>query len=268
MLTLVEADGDNSLWESVWLNVLPANRWERLFGKSTGNPFPWTQKLRKTVSPQNSNSLEVYWAMPRRLRLVNEAGNVVGLLRQPNGIDYQGWKHPLTPYRVAATKEVVAVRIAPGHIGYGDWVGIATLGGPPGSTPAMVVSEFIQRRWEGGSLRLRACGWALVDAGSPGVFVEQTVPLMPTGDAELVKGMLDAAIKRSRRLDDALKRLHVNTLRDRLFAETEADWYERLRAREAGDWDKLLHRTAIRLFDKATDLRGNIGKVMQERSRV
>ncbi len=268
MLTLVEPENDGSLWQSVWHNVLPANRWATRFGTSEKCPFPWKMPLRATASPQDSDPLEVYWAMPRRLRTLRDGARVVAMLRQSGGIDYAGWRHPLTPYRVGAEKKPVGVTIKPGHIGYGEWVGIATLSGPEGSSPATVVSEFIERRWDGGSLRLRTVGWALIDSASPGAFVEQTVPFMPAVDTALVKSMLDCAKKQSARLDRALRLVNINSLGDRLYAETESEWYTRLRQGDAGDWEKLVYRFAVRLFDAATDLRGDIGAVMAARSKL
>ena len=148
LTTFVEpADANASLWRKCWMNVLPAKRWEKRFGKSDRKfVAPWTRAITdKPLTPQVSHSLTVLWQCPRRWRLtVDGDGLVRRVHRKAQGQDYEGWSHPWTPYVAKETGERFPARIR-AHFGFSDWAGIA-LNARPTHEPAAVVSQFFQQQ--------------------------------------------------------------------------------------------------------------------------
>ena len=110
------------LWQKLWLNVIYQEDVDLIPGDSTkkdrSDIFPWMGKTRtspnkKPTSPSDTNPLQHYWAMPRRIRLKVEPvkekkcdlsgekleHGVRFYKRIHDGVYYtNGWIHPLTPY--------------------------------------------------------------------------------------------------------------------------------------------------------------------------
>jgi len=123
LTTLIMPDSDQCiLWQKLWLNVIYREDIDLIPGdltkKDCSDIFPWMGKTRtspnkKTTSPSDTNPLQHYWAMPRRIRLKVEPvkekkcdlsgekleHGVRFYKRIHDGIYYtNGWVHPLTPY--------------------------------------------------------------------------------------------------------------------------------------------------------------------------
>lgn len=109
----------STLWQKIWLNVLTLEDIGVIPKGKDSNEFifPWLTETRRSpnkeaTSPEDGHPLQVYWPMPRRVRLiVEESDGVCDLYgekvfrcvryykRIKDGIYYKnGWKHPLTPY--------------------------------------------------------------------------------------------------------------------------------------------------------------------------
>lgn len=168
MTTLVRpSEADSSLWRKLWLNVISRSEWDYPDPNfADGSVFPWLAPTRvsdKTGEPiyskdETIHPLHVYWAMPRRIRLIIEptsdylandadANNSVNdnlyddltgepivlsqlLVRsyrtQNYGANYEGdWSpHPFTPYRFNPKKPDEApfsIKAQPGGITYKLW---------------------------------------------------------------------------------------------------------------------------------------------------
>lgn len=150
--TLVVADPAQdrkagALWHSVWLNVLPRLYFESLSGNpGLRNPehrFPWLADTRTSDTKQGGapttaaevHPLQMYWAMPRRIRLDFGGGEtgqcdlcgtnshlVTQYLTRNYGVDYAGpWQHPLTPRRRTPSGEWLPQHPQAGGIGYRHW---------------------------------------------------------------------------------------------------------------------------------------------------
>ncbi|GGO67560.1 type I-E CRISPR-associated protein Cse1/CasA [Bowmanella pacifica] len=148
LTTLVLPEEDNSsLWQKLWLNVLSRN----LFNYPqadlhSATVFPWLAKTRTSekkgseiyMQDKDVHPLQMYWAMPRRIRLQVEPKpaicqlsgqqadfSVSQYVTQNFGANYAGtWSHPLTPYRFNPKKpeeEHFSVKGQPGGIGYRQW---------------------------------------------------------------------------------------------------------------------------------------------------
>ncbi|MGX6610468.1 type I-E CRISPR-associated protein Cse1/CasA [Enterobacter kobei] len=172
LTTLIElqsyrGERQTPLWRKLWLNVMPQ--------LESGLPlptqyddaiFPWLAPTRTSerasalVTEDRANKLQAYWGMPRRIRLDFSAvqSGYCDLCLAPNdellhsmtvknyGVNYAGWVHPLTPYRLAlkGDAEKYSVKPQPGGLIWRDWLGLSQhiAGESNNEFPAQVVSLF------------------------------------------------------------------------------------------------------------------------------
>lgn len=170
----------NTLWESLWLNVFThaqfcGNREDELRWSAKPKPediFPW---LTPTVDSKPKTAgvfhgqvhpLQVYWAMPRRIRLEPPSrelkscsleGEAVPFVfthfkTKNYGNNYSGpWKHPLTPHYFKGTgakREEFPHHGQPGFFGYQHWLGFVVESGDEksGNLPAQTVRHYLDSR--------------------------------------------------------------------------------------------------------------------------
>lgn len=201
LLTLVLPDRKTSLWHLLWANV-PCGK----IPASTDLPrvFPWLAPTHGSqngykVTPVNAHSAQVWWGMPRRIRLLFEQGKkscdltamldhvtVTGWLQRPHGANYEGWSraHPLTPYYRPKPNDAewLPVHPQPAGIGYRDWLGLV-LASPDGARiPAACITE-VQARGVG-RYRLLAAGFDMDKMKARG-FVESEMPVPGTTDPKI-----------------------------------------------------------------------------------
>ncbi|MFP3928828.1 MAG: type I-E CRISPR-associated protein Cse1/CasA [Desulfobacteraceae bacterium] len=136
-----------TLWETVWNNVLPRDTLNALGGDTSkprdGGVFPWLAPTRSSEKGEETHLGEVhplhkYWGMPRRIRLQFEEGiqrvcglcnrkaerSVPGYLTRPGGYNYSGsWIHPLSPIRDMG-EQYLAVKGSSEGLGYQNWLGL------------------------------------------------------------------------------------------------------------------------------------------------
>ena len=159
-----------TLWGRVWPNVETAERIGRRSGDGLERIFPWLAPTRtsnlkaggRSTAPGDVDPLQVYWGMPRRIRLSFEdadgrscdlTGNddsvVVANYRTKNyGTDYtEGFEHPLTPYyRQKAGAAKMPVHPKPGGVTYRLWPGLVIRSKDGLRDPARVVLRC-RDRW-------------------------------------------------------------------------------------------------------------------------
>lgn len=150
LTTLLQpADEKATLWQKLWLNVLPQDALGYEPVKQLGDALPWMAPTRisegavaKDTTPETVHPLQAWWSMPRRIRIdastVQEHGQCalcgaqdVRLIRhylhRRGGTNYTGaWQHPLTPYYLDKKGEKPPIS-AKGHQagrGYRDWLGL------------------------------------------------------------------------------------------------------------------------------------------------
>lgn len=169
MTTLIElqeyqGNRQTPLWRKLWLNVMPQD--------SAGMPvpnqcdesvFPWlaptrtSEQANAVTTPEQVDLLQAYWGMPRRIRLdfnTTHSGRcdlceaqsdelLSGMTVKNYGVNYAGWTHPLTPYRLAlkGDSERYSVKPQPGGLIWRDWLGLNQEGTSENNTeyPALVV---------------------------------------------------------------------------------------------------------------------------------
>ncbi len=156
MTTMLYPAEDNkfkpSLWQKLWLNILPKEQVRLLTGDITKNKkcdvFPWMKQTK--VSDKKGNSLfasechpfHMYFGMPRRIRLFFTEGVSIcdisgvesnkladGYCSSPSGNHYSGvWIHPLNAYRKDPKKPEEPpnpYKGNPGGISYRHWTRLA-----------------------------------------------------------------------------------------------------------------------------------------------
>lgn len=202
LTTLVVGDaqaGAASLWENLWLNVLPAadflGDWRG--GHAAEDLFAWMCPTRTSEkgtggvrTPEDTHPAHVYWGMPRRIRLcLDEADLAVGeghcdlsgepcalrithFVTRNYGNNYTGaWRHPLSSYYRTASGEMLPRHPQPGGIGYRHWLALAAAPGSMASgDPAKVVDRFIRERDPGEQRRLRAAGYDMDNMAARGWY--------------------------------------------------------------------------------------------------
>lgn len=197
------------LWHKLWANVETRRQWaERTPGEvdaDVSGAFPWLSPTRVSappsggsVRPGDVHPLQVYFGLPRRIRLefsgpgqcdltgtVGER-TVTGFRMRNYGVQYANWRHPLSPYyRTNASGEWLPVHPQPGGIGWRDWVGIA-LAAPEGAMrqPAAVIAHFHDRAQRVGlrEVRVHAFGYDMDNMKARG-WVESIQPVFAVSDA-------------------------------------------------------------------------------------
>lgn len=166
-----------SLWETLWLNVVPKQELtksqEHQFPDGPSDIFPWLAPTREgnakkgvLTYPEHAHPFQMYWTMPRRIRLdCDELGEgycgicggsserlVKHFSMKTYGVNYEGkWKHPLTPYTRDTKKDTILSRKArSGTISYRNWIGLVLKSTDPDGKektqrlPALVVYRFVE----------------------------------------------------------------------------------------------------------------------------
>ncbi len=119
LTTLVLPDNNNeSLWRKLWLNVLDKDNLDSADYGCDASIFPWlsatktSEKKGSEIVPEQTNSLQMFWAMPRRIRFFRrveaqpcdlcgeqDEAAIMEYQTKNYGANYDGqWLHPLTPY--------------------------------------------------------------------------------------------------------------------------------------------------------------------------
>ena len=156
-----------SLWKKLWLNVLDQ---EEIPGAEPmeSSVMPWlgathlSEKKGAITTPSDVHALQMYWGMPRRIRLVKNEGSgkcdlcgeqatslYKGYRTKKHGINYDGpWVHPLTPYRFDPKKKnfPLSLKGQKGGLGYRHWLGLALQDAEMGDKAATIVQVFNDER--------------------------------------------------------------------------------------------------------------------------
>ena len=254
---------DPTLWRNLWLNVLPIQEASSLFRETRRDAyydiFPWCGPTRTSeartgteTTPEDAHSLQMYWCMPRRIRIFWEGTE--GLCSVCNtkserlvheyetrnyGIKYTGgWRHPLSPYRKTNEGDWLPLHPQPGGISYRLWP--ALVFGDGVTQPATVVAAFKSRRLREEQLRIWAFGYDM-DNMKPRCWYETTLPLYHVPEAiredfaTRVQTLVETATLATSYLRDCVKqawfsrpgddRRDVSGLSQAFFDRTEAAFY-------------------------------------------
>jgi len=289
LTTLVLGD---TLWRTVWNNVLPRAELERTCDPAQPEAwgvFPWFVSARsdQETHQQHVHPLHMFWAMPRRIRLdfEDEPGAACDLCdckdsrvvrefrSRPQGNNYKGaWRHPLTPYRHMATGDALSVKGSMEGVGYRHWLGYVY--GERGEDglfknpvlPAQAVRVYAERAAKEGEyeFRLLLCGYDMDKMKALG-WLQGENPAWAVEDADqeeffgLVRRLVRGAALFADNLAGALKQavLHEKAAAPKagatLLASARADFW----ARTEGPFYGLLREalSRIRVGEEVDSLR-------------
>jgi CRISPR system Cascade subunit CasA len=220
------------VWHLIWANV-PGGK--RPAAADLPRIFPWLAPTRTAdrfpvTTPHEAHPLQVFWGMPRRIRL-EFSGNsdglscdltgavdpviVTGWRQRPNGVKYFAWNHPLSAYRKNTNDgSWRAVQPQPGGIGYRNWVAIVVRNAEDTRRPAPCIVDWPARSAEISEprqARLLAAGY-VTDNMKAIAFVESEMPL-PGSDPETAAA-LGAVAQRLVAAADIVARMLRNAVRD------------------------------------------------------
>ena len=277
MTTLIQPRDDDgarfSLWRLVFANVLPGLP---LAADDAEAALPWlrptrTSKEGQIVVPDDTHPLEVFFGMPRRLRLVFRDERVVGVMQRPYGTNYATWEHPLTPYYRQKEDDLEWLPVHPkaGRLSYRNWLGVTMepAGNVQGTRrPARTVRDCLNRPPSRlPDFELMVGGWAM-DNMKPVDFALDTYPGFPglgeAGEdrvrrlveaANVASGALRQALKAACRLDGTSR----DTAVEAFFAETEdaftqsvGEIIDDVGTEVEKAWHKTLRKQVLRMFDE------------------
>lgn len=259
-----------TLWRDIWLNVVPQAQVEQLTGNSslTGAAaiFPWLTNTRTSQKggvetlPDDAHPLQMYWGMPRRIRLeldglqegecdicaAQDVPLVTRYVTKNFGVNYSGaWEHPLSPHYIDEKSGMpMPTHAQPGGFSYRLWSSWVAPGN--GRKPAQVVAYFHkERKLREAQLRIWAFGYDM-DNMKARAWYETTVPLylLPEGEGrerfiKQVDNLIEAATQTAYYVQGAVKeawfkrpgdaRGDSTFLRQEFFDRTEAVFYSLLR---------------------------------------
>ena len=193
----------DTLWQSVWRNVLPMELLQSLGDINKdwkGGVFPWmaptvtSEKGALPTTPANVHPLHMYWGMPRRFRFIPQKSNgkiacdvcrcventmIAEYATLPRGYNYEGgFCHPLSPTVHEADKEPYHVHGSPTGVRYRNWLGLVSAGeqGKIRRDPALVVTAYRWRSKSSHVFRLQARGYDM-DNMKPRAWNQGAIPV-------------------------------------------------------------------------------------------
>ncbi|MGQ3892054.1 type I-E CRISPR-associated protein Cse1/CasA [Legionella sp. CNM-4043-24] len=166
LTTLLQPEPNSPLWQKLWINVLSQEK--MLCSKpdlQSSSVFPWLAKTITSDTPGSEvyehdvHPYHMYWAMPRRIRLVLQTQDKIcslsGTMTKVNvdkyvtknyGYNYSGtWCHPLTPYRWNPKKSDEShwsVKAKESGITYNLWDNLTLTSSMDGQSAAKIVVNY------------------------------------------------------------------------------------------------------------------------------
>jgi len=304
LTTLVILDGNsdlsNDLWHTMWLNVLEKQQVDTLTGDEYKTEpvdiFPWLAKTRTSekktgmeTTPVDVHPLQMYWAMPRRIRIMWEqivtgccdlcnikSERLVTHYQTKNyGTNYTGaWQHPLSPYSLNKTGDLLPRHAQPGGLTYQHWLGFFEDNESHFSAAVVKRYRKLADQW-GEQFRLYAFGYDM-DNMKARCWYEATFPLFTISDdirvefssrvqtltetASQFSGFVRSCVKEAwfKRPGDA--KGDTSFLTQSFYQHTEKYFYQSVKAlqRQLQDrtdhealqeWHSIMRKAAFSLFD-------------------
>lgn len=257
---LLPVDENASLWQKLWINVLPKDALDYPEVKDIGDVLPWMKPTRISeganaveTTPEDVHPLQAWWSMPRRIRLdeesVVESGQCtmcgkkdVLLVRhyyqRHGGTNYTGdWKHPLTPYYLDKGKpgkegEASPPISAKGHLagrGYREWLRMVMGNEDQQPEAAYLLEHFNQHRDDYPPARLWCFGYLSSNMKAVCWYdnlmpIPMLEPVAISPFMNSVKMILDAAEELAKALGEQVK--HAKKLEAQEPAVSQSFWTE------------------------------------------
>lgn len=201
----------NTLWETVWNNVLVASSDEWRMPTTPGGlgrVLPWTVPTRISKEkdtaylPEHGHPLHTFWGMPRRIRLHSKTSvqpigcDICGtatttVIRQMGvknyGNNYKGaWRHPLSPYYdPGQSKPPLSMKGSADGTAYNQWLGLL-YGSPETSSKKLLPAQCVKetnRLPKNTPLRVSVFGYDMNNM-EPMQWCEGEMPFYPLDASE------------------------------------------------------------------------------------
>lgn len=202
-------DDERTLWKNIILNI--RSNEQNWSGEDTdvsaGNVssiFPWLMDempnseakngVVPEIMPGKMHPYHVFFNVPRRIWIdfkdtvsgecdlcgAKSDSLVKNYWSRPNGIKYNSWKHPLTPYYKKKDKsgEIDLPVRGKETIGYNNWIGLVYRSPDGSANPADVVDTFRDRFRDISDFKINAFGYA-TDNAKARVWTQHTLPTFP-----------------------------------------------------------------------------------------
>ncbi len=286
--TSVEQGLPDTVWSTLWLNVLPQGNFESDAALSESkNIFPWLSKTRtseaktgKTTTPIDVNPLQMFWAMPRRIRLdwqqaengscdlchAEDSALITHYVTKNYGVNYDGaWRHVLSPhYLEKKSQSYLPMHAPPGGMAYRYWLALTQ--GDDAYQAAKVVRAYQGhegRQLKNEQLRLWIFGYDM-DNMKARCWYEKQYPLVLIEDEEKrikfcnrmgemvslatqVAGFVQSCVKDAWFSRPADARGDTSFLKEAFFEQSEAGFLQQMQAlknAETGD----VQRTVVQIW--------------------
>jgi len=163
---LIPAKAKETIWKRLWPNILPEEEFASV-RSIDGSILPWLTESRisdkgQITVPGDVHDLQMYWGMPRRIRLGANVGygkcDLCGSYSQDRyddyrtknyGTNYNGaWVHPLTPYHFDPKKKnpPLSLKGQQGGLGYRHWLSLVLQDEEKDNKAATTVRFFQEER--------------------------------------------------------------------------------------------------------------------------
>ena len=247
MTTLIVNDHENygvTLWGRIWPNVESK---EQIGRRSVAvkqpdeleSVFPWLVPTRisnpkedgRLTTPEDVHPLQVYWGMPRRVRLLFEEAErrpcsltgfqdsvIAASYRTRNyGTNYsEGFEHPLSPhYQQKGGTAKLPVHPRPGGVSYRLWPGLVIPSADKLRQPAQVIRQWPERSMGTGQNRFTAFGYDM-DNMKARAWIESEMPFWFLSDAALGE-WLRIFVERATAGADGVGRLLTGAVKSALY---------------------------------------------------
>lgn len=232
---------NDTIWEVVWLNILTHDESRPAPKKIASDVFPWMDLTRESTNnketfPEQVNELQLYWGMPRRIRLnkyikmgtCDICGCTSRIWKNFRSINYgikysSTWQHTLSPYRRQEEKNggisLIATKGKQGGFVYPDWLSLALVNDPTKAQTAKVIKSFVEKKkWLISNNRYRIwCSGYDMDNMKARCWYDQTMPII-----------LVPADKQVLFIDDIQKMVAAaDTAANLLQNQVKAAWFKR-----------------------------------------
>ncbi|MBN2299066.1 MAG: type I-E CRISPR-associated protein Cse1/CasA [Deltaproteobacteria bacterium] len=210
LTTLVLPNEEITLWHKLWLNILDIENFVDVIRHPTFDVFPWMGNVRisdkggLSTRPEDTHPLQVYWGMPRRIKLFPFedilgtcdlcGARDVQIIKKYStlnyGVNYEGeWVHPLTPYRFDPKKEKppLSIKGQKGGLGYRHWTSLSLARSKDADCAAKVVLAYTgERARDIGSQRIARlwCFGYDMDNMKARCWYDHTLPLFPLDEKQ------------------------------------------------------------------------------------
>lgn len=276
-----------SLWSQLWPNVLKTDA--PLTGDyhktDISDIFPWmaaskTSEAGQEIHPQHCHPYQMYWAMPRRIRLdlsTCMSGNcalcgevssfhISSYFTKNYGPNYKGgWLHPLSPY-YKNKEEFLPFHAKSDGICYRHWPKWTFENPTTGSLPPSILAPFRGNRHLGDQLRLRIFGYETENMKVLR-WHEAIQPLYLINDEHQRQDFGDTAARWIKAVDECKSKLfvalknarcdHAN-LNKNFYILTESDFFDLMaklaishdrQSEFSAMWRNKLKSTVLKYFD-------------------